>query len=102
MLLIFKLFLLGIASGFPFAGIVSRKDLHKNLVKGSMGGTYGANAVGCAASVATIDAIEDEKILDNALQRGSYIMVSKVLLIRYLAYERIVDTIASIINLILL
>jgi 4-aminobutyrate aminotransferase len=30
-----------------------------------MGGTYGANAVSCAAALAVLDAFRDEKILDN-------------------------------------
>lgn len=31
-----------------------------------MGGTYGATAVSCAASVATLEVIQEEKLLDNA------------------------------------
>lgn len=34
------------------------------------GGTYGGSIIGCAAANATIDAIEEDGMLDNALDRG--------------------------------
>ena len=37
---------------------------------GSQGGTYGANAVSCAAAVATLDVIEKEGLVHNAAVRG--------------------------------
>ena len=37
---------------------------------GSMGGTFAGNAVSCAAAVATIDVIKQEKLLENANVRG--------------------------------
>jgi 4-aminobutyrate aminotransferase len=42
----------------------------KKSPPGSMGGTYGCNAVAAAAAVATIDAIVEENLVDNARQRG--------------------------------
>ena len=41
---------------------------------GSHGGTYGGNAVACAAGVATIRAMRDEKMLENANERGIQLM----------------------------
>jgi 4-aminobutyrate aminotransferase len=38
---------------------------------GSQGGTYGANAVACAAAVATLDVIRDEDLVENSAQRGA-------------------------------
>lgn len=38
------------------------------------GGTYGGNAVSCAAAVATLDAIEEEKVLLNVKARGAQLM----------------------------
>ncbi len=60
----------GIASGLPLSGVFSRLDLMKKWTTGSHGGTYGGNAVACAAGVATIRAMREEKMLENALQRG--------------------------------
>jgi len=41
---------------------------------GSLGGTYGGNAVACAASVASIRAMRDENMLENATERGVQLM----------------------------
>ena len=38
---------------------------------GSQGGTYGGNAVACAAAIATLDVIRDEKLVDNARVVGA-------------------------------
>lgn len=41
---------------------------------GSQGGTYGGNAVACAAALATLDIIEREGRVDNAGPCGSYLV----------------------------
>lgn len=64
----------GIASGMPLSGVFSRTDVMKKLDVGSIGGTYGGNAVACAAGVATIRAMRDEKMLENASERGIQLM----------------------------
>ncbi len=60
----------GIASGMPLSGVFSRLDLMKKWPAGSHGGTYGGNAVAMAAGVATIRAMKEEKMLENAAARG--------------------------------
>jgi len=60
----------GIASGLPLSGVFSRLDLMKKWTTGSHGGTYGGNAVACAAGVATIRAMREEEMLENAILRG--------------------------------
>jgi 4-aminobutyrate aminotransferase len=64
----------GIASGLPLSGVFSRLDLMKKWDVGSHGGTYGGNAVACAAGVATIHAMREEKMLENASERGVQLM----------------------------
>lgn len=64
----------GICSGYPFAGLATRPDLYDNMKPGSMGGTYGANALGCAVASATIDAIKEDGMLENAAARGVELM----------------------------
>lgn len=64
----------GIASGMPLSAVFSRTDIMKKLEVGSIGGTYGGNAVACAAGVATVRAIRDEKMLGNASERGIQLM----------------------------
>ena len=60
----------GIASGLPLSGVFSNLDLMKKWPGGSHGGTYGGNAVACAAAAATIQAMREEKMLENANERG--------------------------------
>ncbi len=64
----------GIASGLPLSAVFTRADIMKKLDVGSIGGTYGGNAVACAAGVATIKAMRDEKMLENANDRGIQLM----------------------------
>ena len=60
----------GLASGMPLSGVFSRLDLMKKWAPGSHGGTYGGNAIAAAAGVATIQAIREENMLENARERG--------------------------------
>jgi 4-aminobutyrate aminotransferase len=60
----------GMASGLPMSGIAARPELMERWTPGSHGGTYGGNAITCAAAVATIQAIREEGMLDNARAMG--------------------------------
>jgi 4-aminobutyrate aminotransferase len=64
----------GLASGMPLSGVFSRTDIMLKLDVGSIGGTYGGNAVACAAGAATIRAMRDENMLENANERGVQLM----------------------------
>jgi 4-aminobutyrate aminotransferase len=61
----------GLASGFPLSGIAAPKALMVKGWTGSQGGTYGGNAVACAAALATLDVIQDEGLVENARSRGA-------------------------------
>ncbi len=60
----------GIASGFPFSALGTRRELDDKWPTGSHGGTYGGNAIGCAAALATIDVITTDGFIDNVNARG--------------------------------
>ncbi|KZM74841.1 aspartate aminotransferase family protein [Nocardia terpenica] len=64
----------GLASGFPLSGIAASKELMAQAWPGSQGGTYGGNAVACAAALATIEVIESEGLVDNAAKRGQQLL----------------------------
>jgi len=64
----------GIANGFPLSGIVSREELQKKWKPGSHGGTYGGNAVSCAAAVEVINVIREENILANVEKRSKQLL----------------------------
>ncbi len=60
----------GLASGFPISAIAASESLMSKGLPGSQGGTYGANAVACAAALANIEVIESEGLVENAKARG--------------------------------
>lgn len=60
----------GLASGMPLSGIAAPRALMDKWPPGSHGGTYGGNAVACAAAVATIQVLRDEKLVENAAEMG--------------------------------
>jgi 4-aminobutyrate aminotransferase len=64
----------GIASGFPFAALGTRRELDDKWPTGSHGGTYGGNPMGCAAALATIEIMEDPAFLANVRERGEQLM----------------------------
>ncbi len=60
----------GIASGFPFSALGTRRELDDKWPKGAHGGTYGGNAMGCAAALATIDLLTAPGFMENVNARG--------------------------------
>ncbi len=60
----------GMGSGFPISAIGASEELMARWPTASHGGTYSGNPIGCAAAIATIDVIEDEKLAENAAERG--------------------------------
>jgi 4-aminobutyrate aminotransferase len=64
----------GIASGMPLSGIMARRELLDRFSPGAHGGTYGGNAVACAAAVATLDVIAAEGLLENARDQGARLL----------------------------
>jgi 4-aminobutyrate aminotransferase-like enzyme len=64
----------GIASGFPLSALGTRRELDDRWPKGSHGGTYGGNPIGCAAALATIDVVAAPGFLDGVVARGDQLM----------------------------
>lgn len=64
----------GLASGFPLSGIAASRELMAKAWPGSQGGTYGGNAVACAAAIATLEVIESEGLVQNAAERGAQLL----------------------------
>lgn len=63
----------GIANGYPLAGVIAKSDIMNSLQPGSLGGTYGGNAICSAAASATIDVLNDPYIQINTVDLGRYI-----------------------------
>ncbi|MDA8096936.1 MAG: 4-aminobutyrate--2-oxoglutarate transaminase [Desulforudis sp.] len=59
-----------IASGMPLSGVVGRAEIMNAPDPGHLGGTYGGNPVCCAAGLATIAYMEQEKLVERSAQIG--------------------------------
>ena len=64
----------GIASGMTISGIAYKSSLSSKWTTGTHGGTYCANPVACAAGVATIKVLKEEKLPQNAKIRGEQLL----------------------------
>lgn len=64
----------GLASGFPLSGIVARRELMQRWPPNAHGGTYGGNAVACAAATATVRTIQECGLLHNSAARGAQLL----------------------------
>lgn len=60
----------GVASGFPFSALGTRRELDDRWPTGSHGGTYGGNPMGCAAALATIDVLTADGFMEKVNERG--------------------------------
>jgi len=64
----------GIASGFPFAALGTRREIDDRWTPGSHGGSYNGNPIACAAALATIDVLTEPGFLDNVVSRGNQLI----------------------------
>jgi len=55
-----------LAAGLPLSGVVGRAEILNVAGPGELGGTYSGSPVACAAALAVIDVIEEEKLVDKA------------------------------------
>jgi 4-aminobutyrate aminotransferase len=62
-----------IGGGIPMGAVAMRADLDFT-VNGAHSNTFGGNLVAAAASLATLDIIEKEHLLDNARLQGDYLI----------------------------
>ena len=62
----------GIANGFPMGGVLISPDFQP--VYGQLGTTFGGNHLACAAALAVLDVFEQEHLVENAREVGTYLM----------------------------
>lgn len=62
----------GIANGFPMGAVLISPDFAP--VYGQLGTTFGGNHLACAAALAVLEVMEQEKLVENARQVGEYLM----------------------------
>jgi acetylornithine/N-succinyldiaminopimelate aminotransferase len=63
----------GLGSGIPIAAVIATADLTSTVTLGDLGSTFGGGPVPCAAALATIDVIERERLIANAIDIGGYL-----------------------------
>jgi 4-aminobutyrate aminotransferase/(S)-3-amino-2-methylpropionate transaminase len=59
-----------LASGLPLSGVIGLQPIYDSILDSAIGGTYVGNPVACAAALAVLDVIEEEKLLDKAVKLG--------------------------------
>ena len=62
----------GIANGFPMGAVLISPEFE--AVKGMLGTTFGGNHLACAAAIAVLDVMEEEKLVENAAKVGEYLI----------------------------
>lgn len=61
----------GMGNGFPVGGVLISPKFKASY--GLLGTTFGGNHLACAAGVAVLDIMKEEKLMDNATQTGNYL-----------------------------
>lgn len=56
-----------IAGGVPLSAVTARTEIFDGVRAGVLGGTYGGNALACAAALKVIEIIERDKLCDRSL-----------------------------------
>lgn len=64
----------GLASGLPIAALVTTEAVSARLSLGDLGSTFGGGPVPCAAALATLDVIERDGLIPNAVAVGGHLM----------------------------
>lgn len=62
----------GMGNGFPIGGIIISPKF--NAKHGMLGTTFGGNHLACAAALAVLETIEEERLIENAASVGTYLM----------------------------
>ena len=62
-----------LAGGFPLSGVIGKAEIMDSVDPGGLGGTYAGSPLGCAAGLAVLDVIEEEKLCEKADALGAQI-----------------------------
>ena len=62
----------GIANGFPMGAVLIAPHIQASY--GMLGTTFGGNHLACAAALAVLDVMEEERLVENAARTGDYLL----------------------------
>jgi [amino-group carrier protein]-gamma-(L-lysyl/L-ornithyl)-L-glutamate aminotransferase len=60
----------GIAGGIPMGLVLAKQEIMDSMKLGEHSSTFGGSPIACAAGTATIEALTDDKLIDNAAKMG--------------------------------
>lgn len=63
-----------LGGGMPLGAVVARRELHDRWPTGTHGSTFGGNPVSCAAGLATLQVIRDERLVERADELGAIVV----------------------------
>ena len=63
----------GLGSGFPIGACLAGNIAGEIFKPGSHASTFGGNPLACAAAITTLDVIEEDNLMENALEQGEFI-----------------------------
>jgi acetylornithine/N-succinyldiaminopimelate aminotransferase len=61
----------GLGGGFPIGAMLTSERLATALPPGTHGSTFGGNPLGCAAALAVLRILDDERLVDGARTKGA-------------------------------
>jgi acetylornithine/N-succinyldiaminopimelate aminotransferase len=62
-----------LGGGLPIGALLARDEVAAIFQPGTHGSTFGGNPVSCAAALAVLDVLDDERLLANVVHTGSYL-----------------------------
>jgi 4-aminobutyrate aminotransferase / (S)-3-amino-2-methylpropionate transaminase / 5-aminovalerate transaminase len=60
-----------LAGGFPLSAVLGRAAVMDAVEPGGLGGTYGGSPIGCAAALAVLDVMDEERLLERSEAIGA-------------------------------
>jgi 4-aminobutyrate aminotransferase len=64
----------GVASGFPLGVFTAREPVSDAMKPGDHLSTFGGNPISCAAALANLAVIEEERLVENAARQGEWLL----------------------------
>jgi acetylornithine/succinyldiaminopimelate/putrescine aminotransferase len=61
-----------LGGGVAVGAMMAKPEIAASLVPGTHASTFGGNCIACAAAIATIEAIDEEAMIENSQKMGKY------------------------------
>ena len=61
-----------LGGGVAIGAMMAKEELAAKLVPGKHASTFGGNCIACAAGIAVVEAIEEDNLIENAVEMGEY------------------------------